>query len=331
MPIQGNAAVSYGNDCLQARDEPVRWIWDGLVAEGAVTLLSAPEKTGKTTLLSLLLDRRREGGQLLGRRVRPGRTVLCSEENDKLWALRQPPLDFGPRLEYHRPLGDNPSRGRWRRFIDHLLEFDDSPFELLVVDTVMSFLPAAENQPGALRKALNELRVVAGRPAGVLLLHQTPAPRSRSRSRGPLAAFADILIDMEVPPGDRFTRRRHFCGVGRYPGTLRHVAAELNPEGTDYLLLADEPPEAMSSPVLETLRHLLSGSPAPLTRREILARWPEGEPPPSANALWRSLARGCELGVLIRTGAGSKAEAFRYALAPHQSRASHPPGTQDDG
>src|SRR6202521_332303 len=83
----------------------IPWIWEGVVADDAITLLSAPEKTGKTTLLSLLLDRRRQGGQLLGRAVRPGRTILCSEENVRLWALRQPPLDFGPQLAYHRPIG----------------------------------------------------------------------------------------------------------------------------------------------------------------------------------------------------------------------------------
>src|SRR6266852_1265497 len=243
MPLHGNAAVSHGNDGVQTLREPIPWIWDGLVAEKAVTLLSAPEKTGKTTLLSLLLDHRREGGQLLGRTVRPGRTILCSEENDRLWALRQPPLDFGPRLEFHRPLGGTPSPRRWRRFIDHLLGLAEDAFDLLVIDTVMSFLPAAQNHPSALRKALNELRVVSGRPAGVLLLHQTCAARSRSRARGPLTAFADILIDMQSPPGDRFTRRRHFTGVGRYPGTLQHVVAELNPEGTDYLLLSDALPE----------------------------------------------------------------------------------------
>src|ERR1700756_3653645 len=109
MPIDRNAAVHYGNAWVQNFKQPTPWIWDGLVAEEAITLLSAPEKTGKTTLLSLLLDRRREGGQLLGRRVRPGRTILCSEENGSLWALRQPPLNFGPQLEYHHPTGSNPS------------------------------------------------------------------------------------------------------------------------------------------------------------------------------------------------------------------------------
>src|SRR5262249_39088543 len=97
MATDGKTTVSYGNAWVQTlQREPIPWIWDGMVAQDAITLLAAPEKTGKTTLLSLLLDRRREGGQLLGRAVRPGRTILCTEENNLLWALRQPPLDFGP-------------------------------------------------------------------------------------------------------------------------------------------------------------------------------------------------------------------------------------------
>jgi len=60
-----------------------------------------------------------------------------------------------------------------------------------------------------------------------LLLPQTGPARSRSRARGPLTAFADTLIDRQMPPGGRCTRRRHIQGVGRYPGTLQHVAAEL--------------------------------------------------------------------------------------------------------
>src|SRR5258708_6120130 len=93
----------------------VPWLWEGVVAEEAVTLLSAPEKIGKTTLLSLLLDRRRAGGQLLGRPVYPGQTMLCSEEHQRLWALRQPTLDFGPELIFHHPGGECPTRGRWKR------------------------------------------------------------------------------------------------------------------------------------------------------------------------------------------------------------------------
>src|SRR5947208_9630971 len=117
MPkLEPMPAACIDNESLKSSGQnQLRWIWDGVIVEEGVTLLSAPEKTGKTTLLSLLLDRRRAGGRLLGRAVRPGRTILCSEENDSLWALRQPPLDFGPHLEYHRPICDNPSPRGWRR------------------------------------------------------------------------------------------------------------------------------------------------------------------------------------------------------------------------
>jgi hypothetical protein len=315
MPINENETIRYDNECVKSRRQRPRWIWEGVVTEGAITLLSAPEKTGKTTLLSLLLDRRRDGGQLLGRRVRPGRTYLCSEEDDNLWALRQPPLEFGPQLEYRRPPGGNPSRRRWRHFIDSLLTMEDHAYGLLVIDTVMNFLPAAQNNPRALRRALEELRVVTGTLTAVLLLHQASAARSRSRTRGPLAAFADILIDMQVPPGDRFTRRRHFYGVGRYPGTLQYAAAELNTEGTDYVVLAKDAPAAELAPVLEPVCQLLRQSPGPLTRQEMLARWPQGESP-RADSLWRVLERGCEQGILVRSGEGTRAEAFRYGRGP---------------
>jgi len=306
-------------DVPKSNSKVVPWIWEGLVAEEAVTLLSAPEKTGKTTLVSLLLDRRREGGDLLGRTVLPGRTVLCSEENPTLWSLRQPPLDFGSQVEYRRPPG-TPTRRRWRSFINRVLDYplDDDDRFMLVVDTAMNFLPAGQNNAIALRAALRELRVVAGMPAGVLLVHQTSAARTRTRARGPLAGFADILIDMQVPRGDRFTRRRDFYGVGRYPGTPEYLAAELNPDGTDYILLPDLSIPAVQAPQLPIIERILREAPEPLTRDEILARWPETNRQ-RADSLWRTLCRGCELGLFVRKGAGTKAEAFRYGMRERRS------------
>jgi hypothetical protein len=315
--------IGHSNSLVQKERSPIPWIWEGLVAEGAVTLLSAPEKVGKTTLLSLLLDRRRAGGQLLGRTVHRGKTILCSEESLKLWSLRQPPLDFGSDLVFHQPDGDYPSRGRWKRFVDDVftLLFEDSPFGLLVIDTAASFLPLADRNKRVLRWALAQLSLVADTPAGVLVLNQ-----SRNVHR-PLAAFADIVIEMEIPRGPPHptlsptpggegrvrgaTRRRGFTGVGRYPDTLQTARAELNAEGTDYVLLPDspEPPP----PLLATLQTLLTESPTPLTGRELLARWPGDAPCP--NRLWRTLTRGVERGLFVVTGAGTKTDAFRYGVA----------------
>ena len=77
------------------------------------------------------------------------------------------------------------------------------------------------------------------------------------------------------------------------------MSAELNAEGTDYLLLSGSPPP--DPPLFATLQVLLQASPVPLTRRELLARWPD--PPPRPDSLWRTLARGLERGRFVVHGA----------------------------
>ena len=66
-------------------------------------------------------------------------------------------------------------------------------------------------------------------------------------------------------------------------------------------------------PLLATLQALLQASPVPLTRRELLARWPD--PSPRQDTLGRTLARGVERGLFVVCGAGTKTDAFRYGLA----------------
>jgi hypothetical protein len=212
--LDDNRVIGHPNTRVQQQRRSVPWIWEGVVAEDAVTLLSAPEKVGKTTLLSLLLDRRRAGGQLLGRTVYPGRTLLCSEENERLWTLRQPPLDFGPELTFHRPDGDYPTRGHWKRFVDDLLTcwFRDDAFDLLVIDTAAHFLPLGDRNARVRRWAIAQLGVVAGLPAGVLVLNQ-----SRTVHR-PLAAFADIVIEMAKPRGLGGDAPPHLHRRGPLPG-----------------------------------------------------------------------------------------------------------------
>jgi hypothetical protein len=51
----------------------------------------------------------------------------------------------------------------------------------------------------------------------------------------------------------------------------------------------------------------------PLTRQELLARWPE--PAPRPDSLWRALASGVERGLFTVRGAGTRTDPFRYGLA----------------
>lgn len=254
--------------------------------------------------------------------MRAGTTVVVSESDRSHWARRQGRLDFGPNVYFCTPLGSMPTMRRWRRFINHLLDLaDDRPFDLLVIDPLASFLPAAENHARALLKALDELRLITHQFAGVLLLHHPRraggAVGQMARGSGALPAFADILLEMSVAPGGVGTRRRRLHGVGRYPETPQQLLFEMNAEATDYALLdeADEQEHRFAC-ALDALRELLSAAPSPLTRHEIRELWPDAATRPTANTLWRWLTRARAAGVLRRHGEGSKADAFRYDLAP---------------
>jgi AAA domain len=74
---------------------PTTWLWHGFLAHGNITLLTSQWKSGKTTLLSLLLSRRKSGGVLAGLPVLPGKSVVVSEESNSLWAERSRLYDFG--------------------------------------------------------------------------------------------------------------------------------------------------------------------------------------------------------------------------------------------
>ena len=309
--------IGFRNTSLRREETP--WVWEGALAVAAVTLLSAPEKIGKTTLLSLLLDRRRTGGQLLGRKVDDGNTILCSEEHRRLWALRQPPLDFGPNLTFHYPNTHLPMTERWKKSIEQMWELEECAFDLLVIDTAKHFLPLGHRHDHVLSEVLNMLRHLAEWYAcSLLIINQTRSAYRR------LAAFADIVIEMNAPhhlspraaavqaAGGPPTRRRIFTGTGRYPGTLESVTAELNAEGTDYVLVdgASAPP---TTTLLETLQLLLAGSPEPLTQKELLARWPGTTP--HRDSVWRALSHGAATGLFTATGKGTKNDPQRFALA----------------
>src|SRR5690348_4131710 len=73
----------------------LRWLWQGYVAAGNVTLLTSQWKTGKTTLVSVLLSKMKAGGDLAGLAVQPGKAVVLSEEGPSHWLTRARKLGLG--------------------------------------------------------------------------------------------------------------------------------------------------------------------------------------------------------------------------------------------
>src|SRR5215468_1762642 len=97
-------------NCLELKgarldDDPVPapqqdWIWHGYLARGSVTLLTSLWKTGKTTLLSVLLGRMRDGGLLAGRAVAACQAAVVTEEPLAMWRVRGQRLPLGRHVTF---------------------------------------------------------------------------------------------------------------------------------------------------------------------------------------------------------------------------------------
>lgn len=62
------------------------------------------------------------------------------------------------------------------------------------------------------------------------------------------------------------------------------------------------------------MKAILEEAEGPLTRAEIVRRWPESSAVPAKVTLWKWLARLVEAGQVLRQGQGTKKEPHRYLL-----------------
>ena len=323
------------------------WLWQGYLARGMTTLLTSQWKSGKTTLISILLARMAQGGTLAGLPVRAGKAIVLSEESPQLWAQRAHRLDINDHVGWLcRPFNALPNADEWRGLINDLLEIRrERSIDLIVIDTLASFLPcASENLADNMLKALLPLQDLTARGAALLLLHHPKKgdtrPGQAARGSGALPSFVDILIEMSwhARPEDA-DRHRRLQAFSRFSDTPARHVIELAADGTDYTSLGDLPePDAdqlpahifsilvsaetdLSSPAVGqlSLRERVGGegeagrAPA-LTRAEILDRWPTDVPRPDPAHLGRRLQSLVACAALNRHGSGKKNDPYRYAL-----------------
>jgi DNA helicase HerA-like ATPase len=76
------------------------WLWQGYLAPGNVTLLTSLWKSGKSTLISVLLARMKAGGTVAGLPMRPGRAVVISEESPEMWLDRSRVVDLDGHVDW---------------------------------------------------------------------------------------------------------------------------------------------------------------------------------------------------------------------------------------
>src|SRR4029079_3978131 len=120
--VAGRFAGVWSGDLRQAAEAEAGWLWEGYLRPGNVTLLTGQWKSGKPTLVAVLLARLGTGGVLGGLPVRPGKAVVITEESPAPWYYRGQKLPFGDQFCWFcRPFRGRPSREEWLALLDQIL------------------------------------------------------------------------------------------------------------------------------------------------------------------------------------------------------------------
>jgi hypothetical protein len=303
---------------LQRDPAEIAWIWDGYLAPRHVTLLTSQWKSGKTTLVSVLLARRAAGGTLAGRALRPGRSAVVCEEERGHWDQRRRRLDFGDGVAFFcRPLEcRKPTRDEWLGLIDSVARLAAEGVDLAVIDPLASFLPGDENNNELMMDRLMALGQLRSLGMAILLLHHPKKGQTldgqAARGAGSLTGYVDINIEMRpFRPGADGDRRRMLRAWSRFPATPAQLVIEWTADGTDYLSRGTIGDEDFREH-WEQLAAYFASAPDKLTRSELRKLLPSGKGTPSDHTLWRWLERAVAENLLRRDGTGHKKSPFRY-------------------
>jgi hypothetical protein len=326
-PPGGLPPEVWGADLAAVVGARTSWLWDGYLAHANVTLLTSQWKSGKTTLLSVLLAGREAGGQLAGLALAPGRTVVVSEESALLWNERRQKLGFGPSVAFQcRPFRGKPTMDQWLALIDRLAELKvRHGVDLAAIDTLATFLPGRdESHAGLMLEALLPIQKLTELGMAVLLSHHprkgNTADAQAARGSGALTGFADIVVEMRhYTRASAEDRRRVLYGYSRHEQTPRVRVIELNAEGAAYANLGGLV-DVEFEETWALLRRLFEAAHARRTRAEVLAAWPPDVPAPSEATLWRWLDQAVARGLLRCEGAGHKTAPFRYWLPGQEEK-----------
>ncbi len=316
---------------LKTRVENDKWIWNGFISRGGITLLSALWKSGKSTLLSHLV-RAFDGrdSHFLGREITPSRVLYVTEEHEELWAERRDDLGIGDHVGIIcRPFKGRPSPADWVTFIGKLVEtVQVHRFDMVVMDTISKLWPVREeNDAGQVEDALMPVWALTNMGTALTLVHHTRKSGGEqftgARGSGGLPAFCETLMEFSRESDDSRNRRRMLKSAGRYKETPPKWLVELTPAG--YVSLGD-PDDPATRALLksdrweDSLSDVLTTEGPGRTVDEIHDRLKDATGKSIRNQdLITVLNARHEGGEYVRNGRGVKADPFRYFLVSFPS------------
>jgi hypothetical protein len=301
------------NEAIEGTGDTVQWLVKGYVAAGAITLLSAKVKMGKTTLVARLIESILTGREFINAQTRRTPVVYLTE---------QPPASFRVALERANLTAEQDFR---------LLHFKDTigiPWstvasgaaqeckrlgaKLLVVDTLAQFAGLSgdsENDSGAILEAIRPLQEIAGMEVGVFILYHDRKSggdvADATRGSSALPGAADIVLSLRRPEGNGRKSLRVLQSLSRFSETPEELVIELTDQG--YVALGEKSDVALQ----EATKGLLACIPTSETHALILDDLCSEAGIKRATAQ-RALAALVSGGDIQRIGEGKRGNPFRF-------------------
>ena len=266
-------------------DHDVAYLWEGFIAQGHKTLLHAPPKAGKTTLLAnLLKEATNGGGELFGQEVKPMRVLVVTEEAAITWKWRNT-NHFDGALD-NICLWDNISplmnTAGWNAFWaqEQLAQFD-----LVIVDTLRGVAPPGrEADAETWTRLFQPMSQLTSKGTAVMAIHHSRKQAgdgiSASSGSNALTGAVDFSVYLKrTGKGNGAS----ITSTGRYPG----VSVEAEWVGNRYQEAKDSKFNRES-----WVQQQLDMATEPVTAKQLFdLDWPEGRRPSSVDALQKFLQR----------------------------------------
>lgn len=220
------AAVDFLN--LDTEEEPISYVWEGLLPTGSVAALTAHPKCGKTTLSYHLAAAVTTGSQFLGRQIKQRNVlIIACEEHQNIIKHRLRSLHHDPvQLFIHTGFLETKTS-----FYEALKEYLIAHrISLVLIDTLGSFWDVEdENIATKVTKALKPIvHLARTTDTCFLLLHHNrkSGGSAGSEIRGSSAIFAAVDVSLIMKENSVRTERT-ITVKSRYPNAPEKMLIEL--------------------------------------------------------------------------------------------------------
>ncbi len=306
---------------LKRLDASDKWLWEGYINRGGITLLSALWKAGKTTLISHLLRAFRGGAEMFcGKPIAKAKILVVTEEDEATWCERQEMLIIEESTHHVgmicRPFIGRSNNKSWVEFIEKAAAIvDANDFDLVIIDTLAKLWPVKdENSASMVDEALMPLWAIVknGRTALLLVHHLRKGDgmeATGSRGSGALTAFVETIVEFRrFDQQSRSCTKRVLDGFGRYKETDGELVLDLTPAG--YVACGDRD-EANALNLVEKIADILPKTAPGVSYGDLVESWPD-ETVPRKKVMLATLRQGTECGAFERTGSGMKGNPYTY-------------------